>query len=170
MSQLVLIPTALPATASVCVTMPSAAAARDFVIGAPNSLGPLLLSYAGRTAVVAAGMAAAGKRDHLWRDAFAGTAVVELALLGYFCLDQNRHSTKIPTQEHIANLLQGKSNALLPVIVDVATRTLEIAGGMAIAGSRKNNLKYAFAGSLAVEALILIYSIAFGVPCQTAES
>jgi hypothetical protein len=169
MAQLMLIPTTPPAAEPVCTVMPSAEAARSFVLGTPGSIVPLFLSYLGRTSVVAAGMAAAGKRDHLLRDAAAGTAVVELGLLAYFSIGKNQNSSDIPTQQHIADLLQGKSNALLPVLIDVAVRTLEIAGGMALAGSKKDNLKYAIAGSLSVEALILMYSIAFGVPCQMTE-
>ena len=61
----------------VCVSMPSALAARDLFAGVPGSPGHLLFTYLARSAVVATGMVLAGKRKNVARDALAGTAVIE---------------------------------------------------------------------------------------------
>jgi len=162
-----LIPVSPPSQqpAAVCVPMPSAESARAWMAGAPDSLVPLLLSYAGRTAVVAAGMYAAGKRQHLWRDAAAGTAVIELVLLSYFNAEQNRKTPNIPSQQHVQDWLQGKPGSFPPLIIDVIARTLEISAGIAFAGTKSHTFRDAFAGSLAVQTFITVYSIMMGSPC-----
>src|SRR5581483_2673546 len=145
-------------TAPVCATMPSAASARDFMAGAPGSFPRLLVSYAGRTAVIALGMYAAGSREHVVRDAAAGAAVIEAALLAYFDDPGNRASAQIPSQRHIARLLNGDLRAGVSAGVDVLLRMLEISGGMILVGNEKHRFRYALGGSLAVEFFLFLYS------------
>jgi hypothetical protein len=150
--------------APVCVPMPSATAARDFFLGTPGSLVHLILSYAGRTAIVAGGMYAAGKRDHVLRDAAAGTAIIEAAVLAYFAV-RPRPAADIPSQQHLSRFLQGHPEYILPILEDVTARALEIAGGMYLAGTRKGIVKGAIGGSLAVQLFITAYAVYFGKPC-----
>jgi hypothetical protein len=152
--------------APVCASMPSATAARDFMLGVSGSIPHLLFSYAGRAAIVAMGMYVAGKRNHLARDAAVGAAVIELALLAYFGFEKNQHTDRLPTQYNVAQFLQGKPQYLVPMTADVLTRTLEIMGGLTLIGSTDHRIRDALAGSLAVELFILTYSVMFGEPCQ----
>ncbi len=145
--------------------MPSAASARDFMAGDPGSFPRLLVSYAGRTAVIALGMYAAGSREHLLRDAAAGAAVIEAGLLAYFDFEPNRATAQIPTQRHIAQLLNGNGRAAVSASVDVLLRMLEISGGMVLVGDQKHRFRYALGGSLAVEFFLFLYSIFLGKPC-----
>lgn len=145
--------------------MPSATAALDFMNGVPGSLVHLLVSYLGRTAIVAGAMAAAGKRQHLWRDAAAGTAVIEAVVLLYFSSPEHRKSADIFTQTNIAAFLRGHPQYFLPILADIALRAGEIGTGMYLAGERKRNVKYALAGSVGVELFVLLYSIFFGKEC-----
>lgn len=144
--------------------MPSATAAREFVQNPSGSVPHLLGSYLGRTAVVAAGMYAAGKRKHVLRDAAAGTAIIEAVILAYFYA-KPRSNADLYTQQHVARFLQGDVKGLVPITEDVTIRAAEIALGMYLAGTRKDLVKDSIAGSLAVEALILGYSMMFGGPC-----
>src|SRR5262245_39887498 len=93
-------------SAPVCAEMPSALAARDFMNGQPGSFWRLVGSYLGRTAIVAGGMHLAGRRDNLWRDSFAGTAVIEAMVILYFSNEENRKNATIYTQRNIAEFLQ----------------------------------------------------------------
>lgn len=152
--------------APVCASMPSATAARDFMAGVPGSVPHLLVSYAGRAAIVAAGMYAAGKREHLARDAAAGAALIELSLLTYFGFEQNRNSSEIPSQNNLAKFLNGRAQYAVPILGDVLLRALEISAGMAlVGGSGDRQMRDALAGSIAVELFILVYAVTFGAPC-----
>lgn len=152
-------------TAQVCTEMPSATSARDFMAGVHGSSVRLLLSYLGRTLVVAGGMYAAGKRSHIIRDAAAGTAILETLLLAYFSSERNRTTAIIPTQQHISQFLSGNARYAGPIAVDILVRTAELALGSYLAGSRKGILIPALGGSLAVEALIVLYVITQGRSC-----
>jgi hypothetical protein len=152
--------------APVCASMPSATSARDFMAGIPGSVPHLLVSYAGRTAIVAAGMYAAGKREHLARDAAAGAALIELSLLTYFSFEKNRGSSEMPSQNNVAQFLNGQPQYAAPILADVLLRALEISAGVALAGgSGDRQLRDALAGSVAVQLFIVAYAITFGAPC-----
>jgi hypothetical protein len=154
--------------APVCASMPSATAARDFMAGRPGSIPHLLVSYAGRTAIVAAGMYTVGKRKNLVRDSAAGAALIELSLLTYFSIKQNQATSEMPSQNNVAQFLSGKPQYAAPVIGDVLLRTLEISAGMAlVGGAGDHQLRDAFAGSVAIELFILAYAVAFGAPCPS---
>lgn len=145
--------------------MPSATAALDFMNGVPGSLKHLIISYLGRTTIVASAMALAGKRDHLLRDAAAGTAVIEAVVLLYFSAPEHRKSADIFTQTNIAAFLRGNPQYFLPILADIALRAGEIGTGMYLAGERERNVKYALAGSIGVELFVLLYTIYFGKEC-----
>jgi hypothetical protein len=153
--------------APVCASMPSAIAARDFMAGRPGALAHMLVSYAGRTAIIAAGMYASGKREHLTRDAAAGAAVIEIALLTYFGFPKNQATDQVPSQHNLSQFLNGNMHAGIRVGIDVALRTLEISSGMAFVGQDPHRFRHALAGSLAVELFILSYLIAMGKPCPS---
>jgi len=145
--------------------MPSAVSARDFMAGVPGSFPRLLISYAGRTAVIAAGMYAAGSRQNVLSEAAAGAAVIEATLLAYFDDPQRRQSAQIPSQRHVAQLLNGDLRAGVSVGVDVFLRMVEISGGMVLVGNSKHMFRHALGGSLAVEFFLALYSVFMGEPC-----
>ena len=159
----VLAPAAQAQTAApACEVPPSATSARDVVHGVPGSLLPLLVSYAGRTAIVAGAMYVAGKRDRVWLHAAAGVAVIEAALLLWYGRERARGvdpraCPELPTATHAARLARGDWGALPAVALDVAARAAQLAAGMYLAGSRERTLTYALAGSLGVEAFLFVY-------------
>lgn len=152
-------------TAPVCVTMPSANSARDFMAGTPGSLTRLVVSYLGRTAIVAAGMAAAGKREHLWRDAAAGTAIIEAMILSHFSNPANQKTVAMETQQNIARFLQGNPQYILPILTDIVLRAGQIGLGMFIVGAQRSNPWEVISGSAAIELFIMLYTIMYGQPC-----
>lgn len=137
------------------------------MLDVPGSFRHLLISYLGRTAIVSLGMMAAGKRKHVLRDAAAGAAMIEAAMLVYFSKKENQTSDTLHTQQNVADLLNGKTDRLLPIAADVAIRTIEILGGMTLVGSKDSKVRYALGGALSVEAFIVAYSILKGRPCPT---
>jgi len=124
----------------------------------------LLSSYVTRSLIVGLGMVAAGKRTHVVRDALAGTAVIEAVILAYFYA-KPRSSAELHTQQHVAQFLQGDTSAIIPITEDTLIRAIEIGFGMYMAGTRKGIVKDSLAGSAAVQALIIAYSMMAGRPC-----
>lgn len=145
--------------------MPSASAARDFMEGTPGSLAKLVASYVGRTAIVATGMAAAGKRENLLRDAAAGTAIIEALILTHFSNPENRKTADIETQQNISRFLQGNTQYILPIVTDIILRAGQIGLGMFVVGAKTSNAWEALAGSAAIELFIAIYTVMYGQPC-----
>lgn len=133
--------------------------------GAPGSFPRLLVSYAGRTAVIAAGMYAVGSRENILRDAAASAAVIEAALLAYFDAEPSHATAQLPAQRHIEQLLNGNAQAGALVGVDIFLRMLEISGGMVLVGNQKHRFRYALGGSAAVAFFQFLYSIFLGEPC-----
>lgn len=133
--------------------------------GTPGSFSKLVISYLGRTAIVAAGMAAAGKREHVLRDAAAGTAIIEALILMHFSSPENRKSTDIQTQQNIAKFLQGNPQYALPILADVVLRAGQIGLGMFVVGAKNTNPWETIAGSAAIELFIAIYTVMYGQQC-----
>ena len=67
----------LSAPPRTCAALPSGQAAYDLVSGDWSAIVPVIGTYAARAALVGVGMAVAGERKHLVRNALAGAAAIE---------------------------------------------------------------------------------------------
>lgn len=66
-----------------CPTLPSSNSAYDFVTGKPGAWMTVLRDMLARSALVGVGMAVAGERDHLLRNALAGGVAIEAFVLAW---------------------------------------------------------------------------------------
>lgn len=64
-----------------CASLPSSTAAADLLHGNPGGLAGVVLSTAGRAALIGAGLYVAGEREHLVRNAVAGALAIEVFVL-----------------------------------------------------------------------------------------
>lgn len=75
--------------ASSCDTLPSAGSAAALVRGEAEALPLVLLHALVRAALIGVGLAVVGEREHLVRNAIAGSAAIEVFVLGYQYLKQS---------------------------------------------------------------------------------
>ncbi len=152
------------ATVPGCATVPSATAAADFLRRQPGSLGHLAVTMAGRTAIVALGLYAAGFRKGVWPTAFGGVLALELAILAMLYVrdapagDPADYCPTLPTVDSAGDLLDGKPGALLRVAGDTLVRAGEMGIGMWLAGGSEQIVAKALAGSVTIEAFVVAWT------------
>jgi hypothetical protein len=66
---------------------------------------------------------------------------------------------ELPSGTSATRLVAGESGALPEVIFHTALRAGLIGAGMYLAGSRKNTMRNALAGSVAIETFVLLWAL-----------
>ncbi len=79
-----------------CPTLPSSESAYNFIQGRPGSTIRLVRDLFARAALVGVGMAVAGEREHLFRNAFAGAVGIEVFVLGWVWLNAPPATAQTP--------------------------------------------------------------------------
>jgi hypothetical protein len=78
------------------------------------------------------------------------------------------HETTLPSVASAEDFWNGNPGGLMGVIVSTALRAGLVGVGLAIAGERKNLVKYSLAGALAIEAFVLT-SVKYQLNKQSGE-
>jgi hypothetical protein len=76
----------------VCPALPSGRAAFELVSGDASAVLPTIGCTVVRAGLIAGGLLAVGRRDHLIRDSLAGAVAVELFVLGWALIEKGRQS------------------------------------------------------------------------------
>lgn len=66
-----------------CDTLPSAESAAQLARGDIKALPRVFVHTAGRAALIGVGLILAGQREHVFRNALAGSIAIEVFVLGY---------------------------------------------------------------------------------------
>ena len=70
------------------------------------------------------------------------------------------HCPLLPSAGHAERLVNGEAAAIPLIAFDIVLRAALIGTGMYVLGARKDVVKHALGGSLAVEAFVLTYIVA----------
>ena len=135
-----------------CVPFPSAVGARAALDGEPGALADLGGMVAMRAALLAAGMAAAGERQNLGRNALAGSLAVQAFVVSYTA---SRRPSACPTLPSAEAATQGFG----PILVTYLLRSSMVASGLFLAGERKNVVRNALAGTAAIELAVIAWTM-----------
>ncbi len=140
--------------------LPTMAAGIELLRGDARSIIPVTMLFLGRTLEIAAGIGLTGNwSDRSWKNALAGSAAVQLFLLGYaeFC-GQSR-TARLPSSKSAEALLRGEAGSIQRVALHWVGRSAIIGLGMLAAGERKDVAKQALAGGAAIEIMVLLWAL-----------
>lgn len=149
--------------------LPSSNSAYRFITQQEGSLPLILLHFAGRSAIVATGLAIAGLRgDQLLKASVVSGAAIELSLLtwAYFkarrgAVDSDQCIPCTPGGDNARDVIEGDPRAILFEQAFFLERVALVALGCFFIGVRQRELlKSALLGGLTMEAFILGYQLA----------
>ena len=137
--------------------LPSLQASNDLLRGDLSQVWKVVGVTLERSALSAGGIAAAGLwNDRAWRNAFAGSALIQAVILAYAYGTGVKESTTLPSWAPARALVRGDWNAVFPVITMVLGRSVLLGAGMYLAGEREKIVEQSLAGSMALELSVLL--------------
>lgn len=133
--------------------LPSIQASRELVQGDGSQVVNVVGSALERSAYIAAGLAVTGRwSSQAWKNALVSSSAIQLGIL----LHALRGGQELPSWSPAVQLVRGDWKALGPIVFLSAARGVLMGAAMYAAGERKDLLEQSLAGSLAVEASVLL--------------